>query len=54
LTVVSTNLHAFALDDEVGRCDVGGDVFSQILEYLADLFQLDTGIEQLLDRLQFE
>ena len=51
LTVVGADLHALAFDDEVGRGDVGGDLFAQVFEHLADLFQLDAGIEQLLDRL---
>ena len=46
--------HAATVDDDVGRGDVGRDVLAEVLEHLADLFELDARVEQLLDRLQFE
>ena len=45
---------AATVDHDVGGGDVGGDVLAQVLEHLADLFELDPGVDQLLDRLQLQ
>ena len=43
-----------ALDDEMGRGDVGLHVVAQEVEHDADRLELDAGVEQVLDDLQLE